>query len=140
MSNLLAAVGRGQLRVLDERVEARRANNAFYREAFRDLPGVEFMPEAPYGRANCWLTCITVDPEAFGATREDIRLELERQNIESRPVWKPMHLQPVFSSCRMRGGQVSERLFERGLCLPSGSSLTAQDRQRVAEIVSAMRR
>ncbi len=140
MSNLLAAVGRGQLRVLDERVEARRANNAFYREALRDLPGVEFMPEAPYGRANCWLTCITVDPEAFGATREDIRLELERQNIESRPVWKPMHLQPVFSSCRMRGGQVSERLFERGLCLPSGSSLTAQDRQRVAEIVSAMRR
>ena len=104
------------------------------------FPGIEFMPEASYGRANCWLTCITVDPEAFGATREEIRLELERQNIESRPVWKPMHLQPVFSSCRMRGGQVGERLFERGLCLPSGSSLTAQDRQRVAEIVSAMRR
>ncbi len=92
MSNLLAAVGRGQLRVLDQRVGARRANNAFYRQAFAGIPGIAFMPEASYGRSTCWLTCITVDPAAFGASREQIRLHLETLNVESRPVWKPMHL------------------------------------------------
>ncbi len=131
MSNLLAAVGRGQLRVLDERVAQRRANNTFYRKALRDVPGMDFMPESPKGQPNCWLTCITVDPEAFGAGREDIRVALERDDIESRPVWKPMHLQPVFRHARARGGRVAEALFERGLCLPSGSSLQPLDRERV---------
>jgi pyridoxal phosphate-dependent aminotransferase EpsN len=135
MSNLLAAVGRGQLRVLDQRVEQRRANNAFYRQALGDLPGVGFMPEASYGRWNGWLTCVIVDPEGFGATREDIRVRLEGQNIEARPVWKPMHLQPVFEGYRRRGGEVAEDLFSRGLCLPSGSSLAHEDRQRIVEIV-----
>ena len=131
MSNLLAAVGRGQLRVLDERVRQRRANNAFYRQAFDGVPGVELMPEASYGRANCWLTCITVDPERFGASSEELRRHLEALDIESRPVWKPLHLQPAFSGARCRGGAVAESLFASGLCLPSGSSLRAEERERI---------
>ena len=132
LSNLLAAVGRGQLRVLDERVARRRGNNAFYREALAE-PGIAFMPEASYGQSTSWLTCITVDPEAFGASREDIRTHLETRDIEARPVWKPMHLQPIFADCRVRGGAVAERLFERGLCLPSGSSLTDAQRNFVTQ-------
>jgi dTDP-4-amino-4,6-dideoxygalactose transaminase len=131
MSNVLAAIGRGQLRVLTDRVEARRRNFRLYVEALGDLPGVSFMPEAPYGTANRWLTCVLIDPKFFGATREDVRLALERENIESRPLWKPMHLQPAFASCRSVGGSVSGSLFANGLCLPSGSSLTDEDRSRV---------
>jgi len=131
LSNLLAAVGRGQLRVLDERVARRRAVNQHYREVLGDLPGLEFMPEASYGRATFWLTCLTIDPAEFGASREEVRLHLESLNIEARPVWKPMHLQPVFSHCEHAGGAVAEDLFERGLCLPSGSNLTAEDLERV---------
>ena len=89
------------------------------------------MPEAPYGRPNGWLTCVTIDPAQFGADREAVRLFLERGNIESRPVWKPMHLQPVFRQAEVRAGDVAATLFDRGLCLPSGSSLTPQDQQRV---------
>jgi len=136
MSNLLAAVGRGQLRVLDDRVEQRRANNHFYRQALGNLPGINFMPEFPAGRPTCWLTCITVDPAAFGMDRESIRLALENENIEARPVWKPMHLQPVFANCRVRGGAVAADLFDRGLCLPSGSSLSAEDRMRVVNTIT----
>ncbi len=140
LSNLLAAVGRGQLRVLDDRVARRRAINAAYRDLLGAVPGVSFMPEAPYGRANCWLTCVTIDPASFGATREDVRLRLERREIEARPVWKPMHLQPVFSGCRVRGGSVAQRLFDDGLCLPSGSSLSdAQVREITGEILAARR-
>jgi dTDP-4-amino-4,6-dideoxygalactose transaminase len=135
LSNLLAAVGRGQLRVLSERIEARRRNRAYYEAALRDLPGIAFMPQAPYGEANCWLTCIRVDPEAFGATREDIRLVLEAADIESRPVWKPLHLQPAFAGCRTRGGAVAQAIFEQGLCLPSGSRLTGRDLDRIVRIV-----
>jgi dTDP-4-amino-4,6-dideoxygalactose transaminase len=135
LSNVLAAIGRGQLTVLEARIEARRANFDFYRRSLEDLPGLEFMPEAPYGRCTRWLTCITIDPSRFGASREDVRLALETQDIEARPVWKPMHLQPVFSGCRVRGGAVSERLFGNGLCLPSGSSLTDGDRARVIATV-----
>ncbi len=135
MSNVLAALGRGQLQTLGERVAARRANFAAYREALGDLPGVSFMPEAPWGVANRWLTCITINPEQFGATREDVRLALEARDIEARPVWKPMHLQPVFKQCRVIGGAVSEKIFETGLCLPSGSSLTAPERSRVIDVV-----
>jgi dTDP-4-amino-4,6-dideoxygalactose transaminase len=140
LSNLLAAVGRGQLRALRSRVEARRANNAFYRRALADVPGVSFMPVAAYGEATCWLTCILVDEEAFGAGREAIRLALGDLDIEARPVWKPMHLQPVFSACRVRGGAVAAELFRSGLCLPSGSSLTGADRERVVEGILAVRR
>jgi pyridoxal phosphate-dependent aminotransferase EpsN len=135
MSNLLAAVGRGQLSRLENRVVRRREIFDFYSKALEDLPGVEFMPEAPYGRCTRWLTCLTIDPDRFGATREDIRLALENNNIESRPVWKPMHLQPVFSGCRVRGGQVAERIFENGLCLPSGSSLSDADLKRIVGVV-----
>lgn len=135
MSNLLAAVGRGQLTQLEDRIARRRNNFEYYRKALADLPGMEFMPEAPYGRCTRWLTCLTIDPAAFGATREDVRLALEAEDIEARPVWKPMHLQPVFKDCRVRGGGVSEEIFDKGLCLPSGSSLTEGDLERIVGIV-----
>jgi dTDP-4-amino-4,6-dideoxygalactose transaminase len=135
MSNVLAAIGRGQLTVLSERIAARRRNFEFYQHALGDLPGIEFMPEAPFGRCTRWLTCLTIDPKAFGATSDDVRLALEKENIEARPLWKPMHLQPVFKDCRVRGGSVSERLFENGLCLPSGSALTKEDLDRVCAVV-----
>ena len=138
MSNVLAAIGRGQLRVLQDRVAARRRNFDYYQAHLGQLPGLALMPEAPEGQSNRWLTCLTIDPSAFGATREDVRLALEAENIEARPVWKPMHLQPVFSDCRTRGGAVSEDIFEHGLCLPSGSSITDEELNRVIEIVRGM--
>src|SRR5690606_9688204 len=94
-----------------------------YRASLADLLGVALMPEAPYGESNGWLTCITLDPKETEVLPEELRLALEAENIESRPVWKPLHLQPVFEGCRVRGGAVAEQLFARGLCLPSGSSL-----------------
>jgi pyridoxal phosphate-dependent aminotransferase EpsN len=138
LSNLLAAVGRGQLRVLDERVTAKRTINETYRRLLCSLPGIGFMPEAPYGRSSFWLTCITVDPARFGATREDIRLALEEQNVESRPLWKPMHMQPVFSHSRVQGGEVAEGLFKRGLCLPSGTALSQEDIEFICAIIKAV--
>lgn len=135
MSNIAAAIGRGQLETLDRRVEARRRNFERYVKLLGDLPGIEFMPEAPYGRCTRWLSCLTIDPVVFGATREDVRMALEAENIEARPVWKPMHLQPVFAGCRVVGGAVSAELFAKGLCLPSGSSLTRWDAERVAGVV-----
>lgn len=139
MSNLLAAVGRGQLRVLEERVEAKRRVFSWYEELLGSVPGLEFMPEAEFGRSTRWLTCLTIDPESFGASREDVRRALEAEDIESRPVWKPMHLQPVFSGCEVVGGEVSEKLFEEGLCLPSGSSLEQHDLERIVEVVRGAR-
>ena len=138
MSNLLAAVARGQLEVLEDRVYSRRANFNFYEENLGELPGVSFMPEIAGGRSNRWLTCLTVNPKLFGATREDIRLALEAENIESRPVWKPMHMQPVNADCRTRGGRIAQQLFEDGLCLPSGSDLNDEDRRRIADIVRSV--
>jgi dTDP-4-amino-4,6-dideoxygalactose transaminase len=135
LSNLLAAVGRGQLRVLEERVAQRRANNAFYRSALGALPGVTFHPEAPWGRSTAWLTVLQIDANAFGKSREDARLALGAKEIEARPVWKPMHLQPVFKDAPVVGGSVAAELFDRGLCLPSGSALTAAEREEVASIV-----
>jgi len=135
MSNVAAAIGRGQLETLEERVRLRRANFDAYRKALGDLPGVDFMPEASYGRGTRWLTCMTIDPAEFGADREEVRLALEADNIEARPVWKPMHLQPVFQGCRKIGGAVAEGLFRNGLCLPSGSNLSISDRERVIDIV-----
>ncbi len=137
MSNVLAALGRGQLRVLPDHLAARRRNYQFYKTALGDLPGIELMPQAPYGQSNHWLTCLTIDPDIFGATREDVRLALEAVNIESRPVWKPLHRQPVFAQCRVRGGAVAEDIFEHGLCLPSGSNLTECDLHRISAIVAA---
>jgi dTDP-4-amino-4,6-dideoxygalactose transaminase len=135
MSNVLAGIGRGQLRVLPERIAARRRNFEAYRAALGDVPGIEFMPLAPYGGGNFWLTCVTIDPDRFGASREDVRQTLEAHNIESRPVWKPLHMQPVFAGCRARGGDFAASVFERGLCLPSGSSLTAADRERICALI-----
>jgi dTDP-4-amino-4,6-dideoxygalactose transaminase len=185
MSNVLAAIGRGQLRVLDERVQRKREIFEFYKEALKDMPGIEFMPEAPYGSCNRWLTVILITPEEFGADREVVRLALEEENIESRPVWKPMHMQPVFQvaaqssklkahsksadykkakrltknssadyadyadykkiksdknkknvvKCRVVGGAVAEDLFDRGLCLPSGTAMTADDLERIVTVI-----
>ncbi|MCC6740684.1 MAG: DegT/DnrJ/EryC1/StrS family aminotransferase [Planctomycetia bacterium] len=135
LSNILAAVGRGQLRTLRERVQRRRAIFEHYRAAFEGRDGITMMPEAPWGMSTRWLTVILIDPKRFGATREDVRLRLEKQNIESRPAWKPMHLQPVFEGCRAVGGRVSERIFELGLCLPSGTGMTREDLARVVEVV-----
>jgi len=135
LSNLLAAVGRAQLRVLEERVRARRRNFERYRELLGDLPGLELMPEAPWGRSTRWLTCLTIDPELFGSDREAVRVALEAEDVEARPVWKPMHLQPAFKEARARGGGVAEDLFAQGLCLPSGSALTDADLERVAGLV-----
>lgn len=137
MSNVLAGIGRGQLRVLEARVDARRGNCEFYQAELAGLPGLAFMPEAAFGRATRWLTCVTIDASAFGCDREAVREALAAENIEARPVWKPMHLQPVFAGCECFGGAVSEDLFARGLCLPSGSNLTRADLERV---VSAVRR
>jgi dTDP-4-amino-4,6-dideoxygalactose transaminase len=139
LSNILAGIGRAQLQVLEERVAARRRNFAYYAEALGDLPGIEFMPEAPWGRHTRWLTTLTIDPDRFGAGTETVRLALEAENIEARPVWKPMHLQPVFGGCEAVGGAVAEQLFERGLCLPSGSNLTEPDLERVVSVIRSVR-
>jgi len=185
MSNVLAAIGRGQLRVLDERVQRKRAIFDYYHEALGDLPGIEFMPEASYGISNRWLTVVLITPKEFGTDRETIRLALEKENIEARPVWKPMHMQPVFEvshrdtpvpssgatgqggrrtvdggqrtedrgrktgnlmygcldgdkrryRARMVGGEVTEDLFGRGLCLPSGTAMTNGELDRVISVI-----
>jgi dTDP-4-amino-4,6-dideoxygalactose transaminase len=140
LSNLLAAVGRGQLRGLDERIQLRRAINERYRAALSELPGVEFMPIAPYGEPNYWLTCVLIDPDHFGATHADIRLALEALDIESRPTWKPLHLQPVYADAPTVGGDVSASIYERGLCLPSGSRLAEEDLDRIAATVRSLAR
>jgi dTDP-4-amino-4,6-dideoxygalactose transaminase len=135
LSNLLAAVGRGQLRVLSDRVRRRRQNRVAYEALLGQVAGLTFPVEAPYGQSNAWLTCMLVNPDAFGATREEIRVHLEQAGIEARPLWKPMHLQPVFRSCRAVGGDVAARLFDVGLCLPSGSSLLPEQLELVVEKV-----
>lgn len=135
MSNVLAGIGRAQLKVLEERVQARRRIFEYYYRHLSDLPGIEFMPEAPWGRHTRWLTTLTIDPKKFGATREDVRLALEAANIESRPVWKPMHLQPVYAGYETFGGAVAERLFRDGLCLPSSSQLTEEELSRVVQVI-----
>lgn len=135
MSSLAAAMGLAQLDVLDQRVESRRAVFNAYRERLEGLPGITFMPEASWGRSNRWLTVLLIDPARFGATRDDVRVALEAENIESRPVWKPLHLQRSFAGARHIGGAFSEELFRLGLCLPSGSAMTREQIDRVATIV-----
>jgi dTDP-4-amino-4,6-dideoxygalactose transaminase len=121
--------------VIDERVKAKRRIFEYYRQALGNLPGIEFMPEAPQSMSNRWLTCLTIDPGKFGKTREDVRLALEENNIDARPVWKPMHLQPVFAGCRSACAGVSEKIFARGLCLPSGTALSEEDLIRICQVI-----
>ena len=139
LSNLLAAVGRGQLQQLPERVALRQRNRAFYQAALAGVPGIRWMPQPAYTAGNAWLTCCILEPAIFGCHREAVRLHLQRLHIEARPLWKPLHLQPVFSACRVRGGQVAAGLFEHGLCLPSGSSLSLNDLQQVVAGMQAAR-
>lgn len=140
MSNLLAAVGCGQLNVIEERVAKRRVNFDYYYQQLSHMPGISFMPEANWGRTNRWLTVLTIAPNQSGVNREQVRLALEAENIEARPVWKPMHLQPVFESYDYFGGNTSEQLFRDGLCLPSGSSLSRTDQDRIiSEVIKLYR-
>ena len=139
MSNVCAAIGLGQLEVLQQRVEQRRANYSFYFDALKEVPGISFLPEPAGSFSNRWLTTITVNQQQSGGiTREDIRLALEKENIESRPLWKPMHLQPVFQQYPFYGDGTSEKLFDQGLCLPSGSNLVRADLERVASIIKSL--
>ena len=140
LSNVLAAIGRAQLAVLAARVEARRQVFRWYEELLAGVPGLTLMPESAHGRASRWLTVATIDPAAFGATRDAVIHALERDDIESRPAWKPMHLQPAFERFDVVGGTVSARLFEVGICLPSGSALTRPEVERIARIVRDCRR
>ncbi len=135
LSNLLAALGRGQLRVLEDRVRRKREIFDFYQKRLGEIEGITFQPELPESRSNRWLTAIIIDPRKTGCTREDIRLTLEAENIESRPLWKPMHLQPVYRTAPAYVNGISERLFEHGLCLPSGTALTDDDLDRICRII-----
>ncbi len=138
MSNIVAGIGRGQMEVLDERVAQRRANFQFYKELFKNIEGVTLLEE-PNGDyfSNYWLTSILINPEKTnGITREDLRLAMAEENIECRPLWKPMHMQPVFANCPFYGDGTSMQLFEQGLCLPSGSNLTSEDKNRIANKIT----
>ncbi|QJB32372.1 aminotransferase class I/II-fold pyridoxal phosphate-dependent enzyme [Chitinophaga oryzae] len=132
MSNICAGIGRGQMQVLDDRVEKRRRNFDYYVKELAGVPGISFLQEPEGSVSNRWLSTILVNPkESGGVSRETIRLALEKENIESRPLWKPMHMQPVFSGAPAYVNGVSEKLFEDGLCLPSGSNLTIQQLESI---------
>ncbi|MEJ8605886.1 aminotransferase class I/II-fold pyridoxal phosphate-dependent enzyme [Riemerella anatipestifer] len=136
MSNICAGIGCGQMEVLDERISQRRANHQFYINLFKNIESVEVFTEPSEDYfSNHWLSAVLIDPQKAGFSREDLRLKFLEDNIESRPLWKPMHLQPVFAEAPYYGGQVAQQLFENGLCLPSGSNLTDADRQRISEVV-----
>ena len=140
MSNICAGIGRGQMEVLDEHVALRRAMHDFYVDIFVSIEGVDVFstPNDDYF-ANYWLTAITIDAtKTNGISRETLRLALEAENIESRPLWKPMHLQPIFERYPYYGSNVAQKLFENGLCLPSGSNLTHNDRERIAKAIKAV--
>jgi dTDP-4-amino-4,6-dideoxygalactose transaminase len=137
LSNICAGIGRGQMEVLQDRVHARRAMSAFYEELFKEIPGVEvFTEKSTDFYSNHWLSAIVIDPAITGLTREDLRLAFLEDNIESRPLWKPMHLQPIFVASPYYGGHVAEELFEYGLCLPSGSNLTDECRHRISDVIN----
>ena len=135
MSNVVAGIGRGQMKVLEDRVRQRRENFNNYYRRYKDVKGFVFQPEKYGSFSNRWLTCLTIDPKITGYTREDVRLALDFENIESRPLWKPMHLQPIFQNELYYGSNVSTELFENGLCLPSGSNLTNEDFERIFEVL-----
>jgi len=134
LSNILAGVGRGQLQVLEDRVQALRRNFAYYEETLGHLSGITFMPEAAWGRHTRWLTTLTIDPDAFGADTTAVQQAFTANNIEARPLWKPMHLQPIFDQYETIGGDVATDLFEHGLCLPSGSDLTMEELERITAV------
>ena len=140
MSNISAGIGRGQMEVLDKHIDLRRAMNAFYQDIFKDIEGIEVLKEQDDTvRSNHWLSAILVDSSKTGGiTREDIRLALEKDHIESRPLWKPMHMQPLYKDYPYYGNKVCETLFENGLCLPSGSNLTDADRDRISVSIKAL--
>ena len=139
MSNILAGIGRGQMEVLDKHIGLRRKNNYFYQGLFKSFNGITVLKEPTNDfYSNHWLSCIVIDEQEAGFSRENLRLSLEKENIESRPLWKPMHLQPVFNNCAYYGGDVAETLFEKGLCLPSGSNLTDEDRERIESSIKNM--
>lgn len=140
MSNILAGIGRGQMEVLDERIEQRRANFEFYKNELGKIKGVSFLKEQQGSLSNRWLTIIVVDPKytANGVTREDIRLALEKENIEARPLWKPMHMQPLFEKSPYFGKGIAMKLFKNGLCLPSGSNLTLAEKRRVVDVINGL--
>jgi pyridoxal phosphate-dependent aminotransferase EpsN len=140
LSNVLAGIGRGQLAVLDLRVKQRRAIASRYRDAFRDIRGISLMPQAPYGLHTNWLSCFLIDEKRFGRSRDELIAVLDRAGIESRPVWKPMHLQPLYATSGRFGGAVAEDLFRRGICLPSSSSLSEIDLSYVADCVKGAAR
>jgi dTDP-4-amino-4,6-dideoxygalactose transaminase len=135
MSNLLAAIGLGQLQTLEERVRARRRNFEWYRQGLGDLPGITFSPQAAWAESNRWLSCVLIDEESFGASREDVRLALDADDIESRPFYRPLHDQKPFAGYRVRGGLHAESIFRDALCLPSGNALTEEEGERVIEVV-----
>ena len=136
MSNICAGIGRGQMQVLDAHVNLRREMHNFYVQLFEDTPGITvFAENTPERYSNHWLSCIVVDPVLAGFTSTDLRLELEKSNIESRPLWKPMHLQPIFKTAPYYGSAISEHLFKNGLCLPSGSNLTLDDKNRIKKAI-----
>lgn len=137
LSNVLAGIGLAQLEVLPDRVRAKRDLFLYYRRELGDLPGLTFMPMAEYGEPTCWLSTLLVDPQRFGMDCESLRQALERENLEARRVWKPMHCQPTFAGCRYRGGAVAEQIFAQGISLPSGTAMDSQDRQRVVQAVRA---
>ena len=139
MSNILAGIGRGQMEVLDIHIGLRRAMNKFYQELFKDVAGITVFEEPSEDYfSNHWLSCIIIDPNITGFTREDLRLHLKASNIESRPLWKPMHSQPIFEDTIYFGGTVAESLFKNGLCLPSGSNLTDAVRARIKSSIQKM--
>ena len=141
LSNICAGIGRGQMQVLDEHIARRRAIHSLYSQGLESIPGIEVQQNpSTHFNSNFWLTTILIDPKQTGFDREQLRLRLEEENIESRPLWKPMHLQPVFASCPYYGGSIAEGLFERGLCLPSGSALSDNDIARVIEVIKSFTR
>lgn len=136
MSNIAAGIGRGQMEVLSDRISQRRKNHDFYAELFKDFKGVRVFSEPSDDFfSNHWLSAVVIDPKSAGFTREDLRLKLLEENIESRPLWKPMHLQPVFADALYYGEKVAEELFANGLCLPSGSNMTDEERERIKTVV-----
>lgn len=139
LSNISAGIGRGQMEVLDDRVAARRNNHQFYKNIFQNIDGIQVLTE-PNGDyfSNHWLSAIIIDPEKTGFTSEHLRIELLKEHIESRPLWKPMHMQPIFQDAEYFGNGVAEKLFENGLCLPSGSNLTDEDLQRISTVIESV--
>ncbi len=131
MSNICAGIGRGQMEVLDERVNKRREIHHYYQNQLSKIDGISFLEELDGSFSNRWLTTVLIDREIAGIDRETVRIELEKQNIETRPLWKPMHMQPIFSKAPYYGSGISDELFELGLCLPSGSNMTEEDLERV---------